>query len=265
MADSTLCDTGEPDLPVLVCLHSLFLDPTSFDELVSVGHGRCRFLRPTFPGQGARTDEVSATVTMDDCVNDVVATLEATGVHRYALLGQSMGGDVAVRIAAAHPEAVQALILVGSSARAEPEDQRAAFSGVCDHMEVAGFDTGLQETILGIMLGATTRANPDRSDLVASFSRQIASLPAALCHASRGVVERADASHLLASISAPTLVINGTDDVARPPEWSADVVRRIPGGLHTQLDGVGHSPTQEAPDTVIPLILDFVKAHLGSR
>lgn len=258
MVDENVRDTGELDLPVLVCLHSLFLDPSSFDELVEAGRGRFRFVRPTLPGQGDRTDEVSATVTMDDCANDVLTTLQAAGITQYALLGQSMGGDVAVRIAAAQPEAVEALVLVGSSARAEPEDQRAAFGAVCDQMEASGFDADLQQIVLGIMLGATTRANPAKQDLVDAFSRQFASLPAALCHASRGVVEREDASHLLDSITAPTLVINGTDDVARPPEWSADVVRRVPNARHRQLGGVGHSPTQEAPDIVFPLVFDFL-------
>lgn len=259
MVDETLRDTGEEQLPVLVCLHSLFLDPSSFDHLVEAGRGRFRFVRPTFPGQGSRTDEVTATVTMDDCVKDVLATLEAAGIRRYALLGQSMGGDVAVRIAAAHPDAVEALVLVGSSARSEPDDQRAAFGAVCDQMEASGFDAGLQQTVLGIMLGATTRADPAKQDLVAEFSRQIASLPAGLCHASRGVVEREDASDLLGTITAPTLVINGTDDVARPPEWTADVVRRLPRARHHQLEGVGHSPTQEAPDVVLPLVFDFLE------
>ena len=265
MPEDTLLDTGERDLPAVVCLHSLFLDATFFDDFVEAGRGRFRFLRPTFPGQGGRTDEPTATVTMDDCVKDVVSTLAAAGVGRYALIGQSMGGDVAVRIAAEHSESVTALVLIGSSARAEPPEQRAAFIGVVEQVEAAGFDAGLQTTVLEIMLGATTRADPDKQDLVQSYARQIASLPAQLCHAVRGVVEREDASDLLGSIVAPTLVVNGTDDVARPPEWSADVVSRIRGARHVQLEGVGHSPTQEAPDVVLPLVLDFLAEHSPSN
>jgi 3-oxoadipate enol-lactonase len=264
MSDDTLRDTGERELPAVVCLHSLFLDATSFDELVEAGRGRFRFLRPTFPGQAERTDQATTSVTMDDCAKDVIATLAAAGVDHYALLGQSMGGDVAVRIAAAHPDAVDALVLVGSSARAEPPEQRAAFTEVVNQMETSGFDEGMQQTILQIMLGATTRANPDKQALVASFSRQIASLPAALCHAARGVVEREDASDLLGSIVAPTLVVNGTDDVARPPDWSEDLVSRLSNARHVQIDGVGHSPTQEAPDQVLPLLLDFLGEHSRS-
>ena len=264
MTDDTLLDTGERDLPAVVCLHSLFLDATSFDDLVAAGRGRFRFLRPTFPGQGGRTEQATATVTMEDCAKDVVSTLAASGLERYALIGQSMGGDVAVRVAAEHRDEVTALVLVGSSARAEPPEQLAAFTGVVDQMEVAGFDAGMQQLVLEIMLGATTRADPAQRDLVESFTRQIATLPAQLCHAARGVVERDDASHLLSSIVAPTLVVNGTDDVARPPEWSADVVSRIQDARHVQLEGVGHSPTQEAPDVVFPLVLDFLAEHSRS-
>ncbi|TNM36189.1 alpha/beta fold hydrolase [Nocardioides albidus] len=256
-----LLDTGETDLPALVCLHALFLDAGSFDGLVAAGRGRFRFLRPTFPGQGHRTGGTTATVTMDDCVADTLALLADAGVARYALLGQSMGGDVAVRIAAAHPDDVTALVLVGSSARDEPAEQRAAFTGVVDHMANAGFDDMIQQTVLSIMLGATTRADPAQQDLVADFKARFAALPAELSHAARGVVERPDATGLLADITAPTLVVNGTDDVARPPAWSADVAARITGARQVQLEGVGHSATQEAPDVVMPLVLDFVAEH----
>ncbi|TWH02693.1 pimeloyl-ACP methyl ester carboxylesterase [Nocardioides sp. J9] len=264
MVDENLRDTGETDLPVVVCLHSLFLDASSFDDLVEAGRGRFRFVRPTFLGQGERTDEATATVTMDEAAKDVVATLEAAGLSRYALLGQSMGGDVAVRIAAAQPDAVQALVLVGSSARHEPDDQRAAFGGVCDQIEASGFDEGLQQVVLEIMLGATTRADAAKADLVDAFRRQIASLSPGLCHAARGVVEREDASDLLDGLQVPALVINGTDDVARPPAWTADVVRRLPDVRHHQLDGVGHSPTQEAPEVVQSLLFDFLDGVLRS-
>jgi 3-oxoadipate enol-lactonase len=132
---TALLDTGETDLPPVICLHSLFLDPSSFDGLVAAGKGRFRFVRPTFPGQGTRTDETVGTVTMNDCAADVISSLDELGITRYALIGQSMGGDVAVRIAASRPAAVNALVFVGSSVRAEPDEQREAFTGVVNHME----------------------------------------------------------------------------------------------------------------------------------
>ena len=52
-ADLFVADTGEADLPVVVCLHSLFLDHTMFDDLVAGAAGRFRLVRPDFRGQGA--------------------------------------------------------------------------------------------------------------------------------------------------------------------------------------------------------------------
>jgi 3-oxoadipate enol-lactonase len=262
---TALLDTGETDLPPVVCLHSLFLDPSSFDGLVAAGKGRFRFVRPTFPGQGTRTDEAVGTVTMDDCAADVISSLDELGITRYALIGQSMGGDVAVRMAAFRPAAVNALVFVGSSVRAEPDEQRKAFTGVVNHMESNGFDELIQQTVMQIMLGATTRQNPEKHALVEEFCRRFAALPANLAHATRGVVDRADATDLLGTVTAPTLVINGTDDIARPPAWTAELLSHLRGAKHVELEGVGHSPTQEAPETVLPLILDFLDEHSRSR
>ena len=254
-------DTGETSLPTVVCLHSLFLNATFFDALVAAGRGRFRFLCPTFPGQDDRLQEVDREVTMDDCVADLERTLARAGVERFALVGQSMGGDVAVRVAARHPSRVSALVLAGSSARAEPPEQLAAFRAVCDRIAQVGFDAQLQQTVLEIMLGASTRADPTKREVVARFEAQIASLDARLSHAVRGVIERADATPLLAQIKAPTLIINGLEDMPRPPAWSAEMARHIPGAEHRPLNGIGHSPTQEAPELVLPLILGFLARH----
>ncbi|WP_113703338.1 alpha/beta fold hydrolase [Nonomuraea lactucae] len=259
-----MLDTGEHDLPAVVCLHSLFLGPHMFDRLVASGKGRFRFLQPTFPGQGDRIDEATAPVTMDDCVEDLASALERAGVRRYSLVAQSMGGDVAVRLAASNPDAVEALVLIGTSVRAEPPEQMAEFRAVADHIEEAGFDAGMQQVVLEIMLGASTRSDPAKQELVDEFRRQFAALPARLHHAARGVIEREDATGLLASITAPTLVVNGEEDVVRPPAWSADMVRGISGARQVELKGVGHSPTLEAPEVVLPLVLGFLEDSVRS-
>ena len=47
-----VADTGEANLPVILCLHSCFLDGTMFDGLVSAADGKFRVVRPDFRGQG---------------------------------------------------------------------------------------------------------------------------------------------------------------------------------------------------------------------
>ncbi len=255
--DLFVADTGEADLPTVVCLHSLFLDHTMFDGLVEAARGRFRVVRPEFRGQG-RNGDATETVTMDQCADDVVALLDELGVERVHLVAQSMGGDVAVRVAARRPEAVERMVLLGSSARAEPPEQLEAFLPIAVEVARDGFVGEILEMVVQIMFGATCRADPDRADVVAAGRAHIAALSPGLAPAVRGVVEREDAVPLLPGIPAPTLVIAGTEDIARPPAWSRQVVDGLPDARLWVLDATGHSVILERPDLVTGPVLDFL-------
>lgn len=253
-------DSGEDALDTLLCLHSLFLDGAMFDGLAAAAAGRFRVVVPDFRGQGASAPATTDAVTMDACADDVEAVLDALGLDAAHVVAQSMGGDVAVRVAARRPAAIRSLVLLGSSARAEPPEQAAQFEPIADAVAADGFQGEILETVMAIMFGATTRADPARAADVARWHAQIAALPRELAPAVRGVIRRPSAVDLLPSIPAPALVVSGTEDVARPPAWADQVVAGLPDAELWRLEGIGHSPTLEAPDVVLPRILSFVAA-----
>jgi 3-oxoadipate enol-lactonase len=75
---------------------------------------------------------------------------------------------------------------------------------------------------------------------------------AACCEAIGGMDLRAD----LAGITAPTLVIAGTDDPATPPEHLAEIARRVPGARLEVIDRAAHLANVEHPETVNRLLLE---------
>lgn len=256
-------DSGETDLPAVLCLHSLFLDHTMFDALAQALAGRFRVVRPDFRGQGA-SPAADDTVTMDECADDILEVVDRLGLTRVSLVAQSMGGDVGVRVAARRPELVERLVMLGSSVRAEPADQLEAFRPIADEVARSGFQGDLLEMIMQIMLGETCRNDPERADLVASARQGFAALPTSLVHAVRGVVERESAVDLLGSVTAKTLVVSGGEDIARPPEWSQEVVDGIADAELWSLPAVGHSVILEQPDLVIARIDDFLSDGLST-
>ena len=258
---ATVLDTGEADLSTVVCLHSLFLDPRMFDGLVEVAAGRFRLVRPTFRGQGDGVGGVDEPVTMEACADDVIELVEGLGVGAMSVVAQSMGADVAVRVASRRPDLVRAMVVLGGSARAEPPENIAAFSPLADEVERHGFTGDILETTMGIMFGETSRADPVRRPVVQLWRERIAALDPRLCHAIRGVVQRSDAVGLLPGIAAPTLVVSGTEDVARPPAWSDQLVDGLPDATLWRLEGVGHSPVLEVPDLVLPRVLEFISSY----
>ena len=255
--DLFVADTGEADLPAVVCLHSLFLDHTMFDEFTAAAAGRFRMIRPEFRGQG-RNGDASRTVTMDDCADDVLAMLDRLGLDRVHVVAQSMGGDVAVRVAARRPETVDRLVFLGSSVRAEPAAQLEAFRPIAEEVARHGFVGEIHEMVVQIMLGESCRNDPERAGVTAKMRADIAALRPGLHHAVRGVVERESGIDLLAKVSATTLVVSGGEDIARPPEWSQEVVDGIDGAELWSLPHVGHSVITEQPDLTIGRLMEFL-------
>lgn len=252
-----VADSGETDLPVVLCLHSLFLDHTMFDAFTAAAAGRFRVVRPDFRGQGANPDATEL-VSMDDCADDVLELLDRLSLDRVHIVAQSMGGDVAVRVAARRPGAVVKLVLLGSSAREEPAEHLEAFRPIADEVARNGFAGELLETTMQIMFGEAIRADAARADLIAPWRAHIASLSPGLVHAIRGVVERPSAVDQLPRVTAKTLVVSGGEDGARPPAWSQELADQIPDAELWSLPTTGHSVILEMPDLVIDRVVSFL-------
>ncbi|WP_051790884.1 alpha/beta fold hydrolase [Amycolatopsis jejuensis] len=253
-----MLDTGEPHLFPVLCLHSLFLDPRAFDGLAEAGRGRFRFVAPDLPGQAGRVGEADSTITMDEVAEDVLGLAGDLGLTRIALVGQSMGGDVAVRIAARVPGLVERLVLMGSSACAESPDNAAAFGAMADSVAAQGFEDQTVDELMGILFARSVLDDPARHDVHVVWRTRLTELEPRLVHAARGVVERPDVTSLLPLISAPTLIVSGVEDLVRPAAWSDEMFDAIPDAELWRIKGAGHSPLIEAPDRVIARVLDFL-------
>ena len=251
-------DTGESDLPPTLCLHSLFLDGTMFDGFVERAEGQLRLIRPDFRGQGSSAPATGDIVTMDDCAEDMLALIEAMNLPPVHLVAASMGGDVAVRMVAERPDLFRSLVMMGSSARGEPTDQRERFRGLLNEAAVTGFVGEYLDILLSIMFGATTRAKPEARPMIDHWRTRMSLLPRSTWPAMFGVLERPSAVALLPRITVPTLLLSGSDDIARPPDWGQEVADGVVDARFTVLEGVGHSPLLEAPEIVIPRAMAFM-------
>jgi 3-oxoadipate enol-lactonase len=258
-------DSGERDLPPVLALHSLFLDGRMFDAFAGAAAGRYRVVRPDHRGQGRNPSSSSAIVTMDEVADDVEAIVEELNLGPVHLLASSMGGDVGLRFAARRPDLVRSMVLVGSSARAEPEDQLESFRAVVDDFGQRGFVDDLLELLMQIMFSKTTLADASKAELVSKYRAEFAALPTGLAPALSGVVERASVVHLLPTITVPTLVVTGADDMPRLTEWADEMHEHLPDSQLWRLEGIGHSPLLEAPEVVNARVLDFFDAVEESR
>jgi pimeloyl-ACP methyl ester carboxylesterase len=180
--------------------------------------------------------------------------LDAWGIRQVALVGGSMGGVVAQHFTLRHAERVQRLVLVATGAFT-PNETVALEKA--DALGAAKWD---EETVTPVVDGFFHQ-RPSDSMLaeyrkIAASASQKAAVEAARSNASNRTFEQ------LASIRAPTMIIQGRHDRARTPEHGADMRDRIPGSVLAVIEDAGHTPQLEQPHVFHDIALPFL---LGNR
>jgi 3-oxoadipate enol-lactonase len=237
--------------PAVVLLHSTAADRRMWDPQMPVlAEAGYRAVRCDLRGFGA-------TALPDrpwNDADDVVDLLDELGIERFALIGASGGGRVAVQIAARHPARVTALALLCTAlAGHRPGGDLRAFGDREDNLLAAGDLDGAAElnaqTWLGPAAGAETR------ERLRLMQRHIFDVQGV------GPEEFEPITHVSdpAAITAPTLLVTGAHDFPDFREIADELAGRIPGARRLELDWAGHLPSMERPDEINRVLLDFLR------
>jgi pimeloyl-ACP methyl ester carboxylesterase len=190
--------------------------------------------------------------TVDGYLADVLAVLEAIAPRRVHLAGGSLGGTVALLLAARHPERVLSVTTFGSTlgTGSPPE----AIEEMVEELMAKGTERYFADLVRRVV-GAGSRARPEVLDaLCTAAGGRPEPVVAAVLRAAFG----ADIRGHLAGLRAPVSAVAGTEDPTCPPEMTEEIAAAT-GGRVTLLDGVGHLPMVEAPDRVAELITEQVR------
>jgi pimeloyl-ACP methyl ester carboxylesterase len=209
-----------------------------------------------YPGTG-RTPRAAAPLSLDFLADQLVAAADAEGLRRFALAGFSLGGPVAIRAAARHPERVSALVLTATFAYRDARLDLAA--KLWSDLYESGDAVRLSEFLTLVAFGAETlRAMPER-ELRAAIDGLAELIPAGTPE-HVDLVRRADVRADLASITAPTLVVSTTGDPLVSPHLHEELAARIPGARLARI-ATGHLPFAERPAEWLDLITGFLAEH----
>lgn len=232
----------------LVLLHPYPVDAGFWDPVRALLHPGRPVLAPEAPGFGAAPAEPGWTVSgYADGVAARIAEWAPGG--RAAVCGLSLGGYVALAIAARNPGRLAALVLADT--RAEPDDDT-ALAGRADgiaRLEAEGSAGYLADFLPRVVSPAASREARDALALIAG--RQPAT---ALCDALRALAGRVDRRPDLPAVTCPALVIVGEDDAATPPAVARVMADGIPGARLEIIDGAGHMTALERPDRFAALL-----------
>ena len=243
---------GPGDAPVLVMANSLGTTFRMWDAQAPALSERFRLLRYDHRGHGDSAVPPGP-YTMGDLGGDVLALLDRLEVERFSFCGLSIGGMVGMWIASEAPERVDRLVLCCTSARFDPD----AYNSRAQTVRVEGVGV-IADAVLERWFTPAFRT--DRPETVEWAGRMLRETPpegyAGCCEAIRD----ADLRGRLGEISAPTLVIDGADDPAVPPEQAELLRDSIPDARLLVVEGTAHLPNVERPEKITRAVL----AHLGT-
>jgi pimeloyl-ACP methyl ester carboxylesterase len=205
------------------------------------GHGR---------SSGAALESVEA---LADWLRDA---LDALGVERASLVGHSLGSLASLECAARHPQRIERIALIGTSAPMPVSDDLLAAALRNDHVAYElinawSFGPGSQigrNTLPGVwMVGNAMR-------LMERTREGVLAIDLAACNAYANGVAAATA------VQCPALVVVGTRDVMAPPRNAQALIAALRDVRVVTLPDAGHSLMTERPDAVLDALREFLRS-----
>ncbi|MCG9891110.1 MAG: alpha/beta fold hydrolase [Thermosynechococcaceae cyanobacterium MS004] len=203
--------------------------------------------------------------SLEDMAKDAIGLLDALNIKTAHIVGVSMGGMIAQRIAISHPSYVRSLTSLTSSADSANLGFDPSPNPPFDPAQLPPLDIQLQFWRLLSGSRYPFDAQRYRELYQEAFVIRQGYNPHCLTHHFTAIQRSGSRMAELSSITAPTLVVHGTEDPLIPEAHAALYAQQIPNATYLALDGVGHEIPEGAAPTVLPAILDlFSRASFGT-
>jgi 3-oxoadipate enol-lactonase len=214
---------------------------------------RYRVLRYDTRGHGG-TDAPAGAYSLTQLADDARALLKALGIARTHWVGISMGGMLGQTLALSTPELLQSLSLCDTSSRI-PAEAKPLWDERITVAETKGREPHVEPTVSRWFTPEFVASRPDVVNRVRDMIRRTnARGYAGCCHAIRAL----DLTERLSSITLPTLIIVGAQDVGTPVAASRTIQERIKGSELVVLDPASHLSNLEQPEVFTKALQTFL-------
>lgn len=242
---------GSPGRPAIVFANSLGSDLRIWDDVAAALAADYHIIGYDKRGHGL-SDCPPGPYTIDDHAADLAALLDHLDIAQAAIAGVSVGGMIAQAFAARYPDRVTRLVLCDTGARI---GTRAYWDERIATLEASGFDT-LRETILSRWFAPGFAAA--RPADYRGYGHMLTRTPLPGYIATCAAIRDADLRASSATITVPTLVLCGAEDIATPPDLGRELAAIIPGARFELIPDAGHLPSIEQPAVLAATIGDFL-------
>ncbi|WP_240549611.1 alpha/beta fold hydrolase [Devosia salina] len=186
---------------------------------------------------------------------DLARRLLARAPERFALLGFSLGGIVALEMAAQAPERIARLALVDTTPRPDPEPNAAVRRDAVVRARAAGMDSYILDA-WERLVSPSNAGNARLRDIILAMARDAGA--ELLAAQSEVAIHRADSRDRLAAIACPTLILAGADEQVCPLAAHEELARGIAGARYFTIPAAGHFAPLENPAAVARHVRDWL-------
>jgi pimeloyl-ACP methyl ester carboxylesterase len=242
--------------PPLLMGHGMVCSCRMFDPLAPLLADAYQVIVFDFSGHG-RSGPPPDAFDLDRLCAEYQHILDAMDIASAHILGFSMGGMAAMRLALAAPDRVQRLVLMNTSAEEQPFRERQLLKVLGALTTAIGIHPRSTELAMRLMFSdAFIRARPD---IAGAWRHQAAAMSPTVVAKTTGLIaNRESILDQLGRIEAPTLVIGSTLDAATPVKHAYRLAAALPHARLRVLPGVGHASPLEAPVTCASIIRSFL-------
>ena len=236
---------------------------------------RFTVLAPDLLGQG-QSDKPRGEYSLGAHANTLLDLLDALGYRRATVIGQSLGGGVAMQFAYQFPERCERLVLVNSGGLGRE------VTFYLRALTVPGFESAFPlvcapwlrdagNRVASWLGRAGMRSSPAREEVWRSYaSLADAESRQAFFRSLRDVIDSSGQAvsalgRLYRVAQLPTLIVWGSQDPFIPVSHAFAAHKAIPGSRLEVFDGVGHYPHCEAPERFVEVLVDFIASTKPAR
>jgi pimeloyl-ACP methyl ester carboxylesterase len=262
---STLTMGSGPDV---LLLHGLGATKSSFfDTAAGLSRAGYRVHALDLPGFGGSSKPLSAPYGAKYFAGTVLKVMDELGIGRAHIVGNSMGGRVALEIGLEHPERVGALTLLCPAVAFVRREWHPIVRALRPEFGLLPHSLGRSriERTFWSLFADRDLVDPSVADVVVDEFERIYTSPGARL----AFLSSARAIYLdkpfgrdgfysrLSELRPPALFVWSSHDKLIPPGFRRHVEQWLPGADHILLDGCGHVPQVERPERTTGLIRRF--------
>jgi len=246
---------GEGD-ETIVFGHSMLFNLRMFDDQVEALKTNYRCVLFDFRGQG-KSESTSEGYDLDNLTTDVLEIIKSLNCSPCHFVGFSMGGMVAMRLAARHPELIKSLILIDTSSEIEQSPNSLKNRMMLWIVKNIGLKP-VSNQIMKMFFGHSFLNDAKRKDVYKTWRNHFLSNNRAVGKVVRGVLYRKAVTSELKNIHIPTLILWGDHDILTNKDKSTIMHENIRNSELKIIPEAGHMSPVEEPVLVNEMIKKFL-------